>query len=289
RRMSWARIPSYFHSTSHSPGSPNSRRSTSSSAPGSVLDSARIGEARKNGYGRDASDAPPPGASRPRKNSGVGRQSPIIRCATPAGSAPATSASARTTSVCDTPTRSAPVTILLSTNSSVPLSSDHHRVTSARCRAGGSPASVPSRSSDQTRSGSAAASAGSAPDSAPPSAPASANRSPSDNCSPPARLSPAGSGRAARSGVASSSSLIVSAVSPTAEYDSPISHSGTPVTSEHHSQSSFPGSSRLKRLPEMKNRAQAASAASAARKYSTSAATFASVDVVRSSRSYSLA
>ncbi len=98
-------MPSHFHSASHS------RLSPSSSTGGSS------GEARQKGYGREPpSPSSSSGESRLWKKAASGSHVPHHAWASAAGGSPASRASARSTRVCETPTRSSPVSSLLSTN-----------------------------------------------------------------------------------------------------------------------------------------------------------------------------
>ncbi|MNX59497.1 hypothetical protein D3C86_903780 [compost metagenome] len=106
RRISWARMPSHFHSISQSSMGPSPARSPSS------------GEARKNGYGCWRSPGSSCALSRSRRNAGLGAHAPSMRCAMRAIGTPDISASACCTMRCDTPTRSAPVSSLLNTRRS---------------------------------------------------------------------------------------------------------------------------------------------------------------------------
>ena len=65
--------------------------------------------ARQNGYGRDRSASVPPGESSDSYDAGDGVHSPMSRAAIVVAGSPAVCARARTTSVCETPTRSSPV------------------------------------------------------------------------------------------------------------------------------------------------------------------------------------
>ena len=103
RRISCERMPSHFHSACHSATSPSASGSPSS------------GAARKNGI-RPAVVVRSPRRRRATSRSpGVGCQSPMSRPATVGTSRPATSARARVSSCCDTPTRKPPVMSLFQT------------------------------------------------------------------------------------------------------------------------------------------------------------------------------
>ena len=108
RRMSCARMPSHFHSACHSPALAERLRR--------LLE--RRGEVERVGA-RGVVVAGAPGRGCARRTRPTGAQVPIRRWATTRRRQlrrPA--ASARTTSVCETPTRSSPVSSLLSRNSS---------------------------------------------------------------------------------------------------------------------------------------------------------------------------
>ena len=98
------RMPSHFHSACQPASGPRLSGASSS------------GWARKKGYKRLSSASLASAASSRSKKAGDGSQSPIKRCAMTPESIPATPASARVTSCCETPTRKAPVISLFQTN-----------------------------------------------------------------------------------------------------------------------------------------------------------------------------
>ena len=81
------------------------------------------GDARQNGNGRDRSASVTLAATSAAYHSGPGVQSPVSRAAITVTGSAAAWATARTTSVCDTPVRNSPVSSLNSVNRS-------HRVSS---------------------------------------------------------------------------------------------------------------------------------------------------------------
>ena len=137
RRISWARMPSHFHSASQRSMLPSRCGGCSS------------GEARKNGYGSEGSSWARAAASNPWYQVAVGCHLPARRWAMVARGIPETAPSARTTRGCDTPTRNVPVSSLLSTNSSPKGSCRHQAVTLAYCCSSASSRRGRMRSSSQ--------------------------------------------------------------------------------------------------------------------------------------------
>ena len=105
RRMSWARMPSHFHSACQSAKAP--------SDVGQGLRGRGPGRRDRGGCGRRRGRRWLGGG---RRRLGVGSQSPIRRWATMAASTPLTLARARVTSCCETPTRKPPLISLFQTN-----------------------------------------------------------------------------------------------------------------------------------------------------------------------------
>ncbi len=125
-------MPSHFHSTSQSPRSPSSAAIAAASV--SVLS---IGEARQNGYGRERSAAVTPGDTTPANHDADGVHSPMSRAAMDVAGRSDAWATARTTSVCETPRRSSPVSSLNSVKRSQRPSSRIQPMTRRCCASGG--------------------------------------------------------------------------------------------------------------------------------------------------------
>ena len=128
------------------------RRATRRAAP-SVSIGSSSGAARKNGYGRERSSSVCACESRPLNHSAVGVHSPMSRAAIVVGGSSAACASARTTSVCETPTRSSPVRIFSRMKRCDRSSARHQLVTRTCCDGGSSSRSGRMRVSTHAASG----------------------------------------------------------------------------------------------------------------------------------------
>ena len=95
-----------------------------------------MGEARQNGYGRERSASVTPGDTSSAYHAADGVHSPMSRAATDVAGSAAACASARTTSVCDTPRRSSPVSSLKSVKRSQRPSSRIQPITCRCCASG---------------------------------------------------------------------------------------------------------------------------------------------------------